>query len=241
MGKNNRKMGKRSRSNTTTNQAHNNSQNKAIPESPKSSCTVYFQKVMFRNGEKTNYINLLCQHYYKGIEGIREWLNKKTGSIVDFKEVEIPVRLSNQEESGWVLCNKKEKLYFLPIPSYEELRKISSQDPSCEEGQLIQDFDSVLQSLRALKVGDDNRSKGVQPEQCENTEDQTSSDLQEMHEEGTDAPDSGAVTEGIYNDASSSESQSDLRQDADDSSSAPVQPSLLVGAKEENEFLGLIS
>lgn len=242
MGKNNRKTDKRSRSNTTTNQAQNNSQNKAIPESPKSSCTVYFQKVMFRKGKKTNYINLLCQHYYKGIEGIQDWLNNETARIGDSQKVAIPVRLSNQEKSGWVLCNKKEKLYFLPIPSYDSYEKLSEippQEPSCEEDQLIRDFNSVLQSLRALKVGDDNMGKGVQAEQYENTEDQTSPDLQEMHEGGTDAPDSGAVTEGIYNDASSSESQSDLRPKVDDSFSAPLQSSLLVGAKEENVSLDL--
>lgn len=219
-----------------TNSVPKNSQNEPIVKNPEY-CTVYFQKVMFRNRERTNYINLLCQYYYKGIEGIQEWLNKKTDSIVDFKEVEIPVRLSNQEKSGWILCNKKKRLYYQPIPSYEELSETPPQEPSCEEGQLIQDFEHVLQFLRALKVGDDNRSKGVQPEQCENTKDQTTSDLQEMQKEGTGAPDSGAVTEGIYNDASSCESQSDLGKKVDDSFSARVQPLLSVGAKQENESL----
>lgn len=253
MARSNKNQTKRARRPANHQVSGNSKKNKAV-ERPTTKCSVYVQKVTFRNGDKSNYIELLCQHYYDGVKGIKEYLKEKTKKIDDLKEVELPVRLSKQEKEGWKLCDKKKSLYYRPIPSYEELSTNPTNEASSEEGQWIQDFDVILQFLKSLEGGDDNKKKDTQPEQKDNSEKEITSGSQEQMMEGTDVPQSVDVTEGTHA-ASSPEMASahsndtwveDFDRDAsspdiasahsgENPSLEPVQPLLPVGEQEEND------
>lgn len=239
---------------TANHQVPGNSKKNIAVERQQTTCSVYLQKVKFRNRNRSKYIELLCQYYYDGVDGIENYLKEKTNKIADLKEIELPVRLSRQEKEGWKLCDKKKRLYYRPIPSYEELSKSPSNEASSEEGQWIQDFDFILQYLRALEGGDDYKKKDTQPEQKDNSEKEITSGSQEQMMEGTDVPQSVDVTEETHA-ASSPEMASahsndtwveDFDRDAsspdiasvhsgENPSLEPVQPLLPVGEQEEND------
>lgn len=217
---------------TANHQVPGNSKKNIAVERQQTTCSVYLQKVKFRNRDRSKYIELLCQYYYDGVNGIENYLKEKTKKIVDLKEVELPVRLSKQEKEGWKLCDKKKSLYYRPIPSYEELSTNPTNEASSEEGQWIQDFDVILQFLKSLEGGDDNKKKDTQPEQKDNSEKEITSGSQEQMMEGTDVPQSVDVTEGTH--AASSPDIASAHS-GENPSLEPVQPLLPVGEQEEND------
>lgn len=198
-------------------------------------CTVYVQTVTVHNKEKTDYINLLCQYYYAGVEGIQDWLKEKTNNIVDSKKVELPVRLSKQEQKGWILCNKKKGLYFLPIPSYEELKKTPPREASSEEAQFTEGFDIVLSYLRTLDSGVGKARKLTKPGKRETEGKENISILEGMKKEGESVPGSEDVSESIHDDVASPELSNAHGGEGERFLSVPVQPSRSVEAMEADE------